>query len=77
MPRYFFDLDDDQLSTTDDHGEDFPGLEAAERNAIAVATSVARDLFPSGGNRVTVRIRDQATAVFEATVSLTTSRLER
>jgi hypothetical protein len=73
MPRYYFDIKDDRLSTVDHDGEEFPGLEAARHNAIFTAASLAKDLFLSGGKEVTVFVRSEAGPLFDATIVLTMS----
>ncbi|KRR27636.1 DUF6894 family protein [Bradyrhizobium retamae] len=71
MPRYFFDIDDDQFSISDTVGLDCPSLEAASKEAVRVAACIAKDLFSSGaGTRITVRVRDIDQQVFEATLLL-------
>jgi hypothetical protein len=73
MPRYYFDIEDDRLSTVDHEGEEFSGLEAARQNAIFTAASLAKDLFLSGGSQVTVSVRSETGALFDATIVLKTS----
>ena len=71
MPRYYFDIDDDQYSIADFHGADFSGPEAAKKEAIIIATSIARDMFPSGGGaKVSVSVRDEEERLFTATVAM-------
>ena len=44
MPRYFFHLTDgDSLSLADEVGEEFDGVEAARRHAMAVARELSRN----------------------------------
>lgn len=77
MPRYFFDIDDDQYSIQDIHGSDLPGPDAAKKEAIMVATSIARDIFPSGGGaRVSVKVRDERDPLFLATVVMNFEQLK-
>jgi hypothetical protein len=70
MPRYYFDIQDDRLSTVDHEGEEFSGLEAARHNAIFTAASLAKDLFLSGGKQVTVSVRSDTEPLFDATIVL-------
>lgn len=71
MARYYFDIDDDQYSIADTHGSDFSSPEAARQEAIVIATSIARDIFPSGvGARVSVSVRDEQDRLFTATVAM-------
>lgn len=76
MPRYYFDIDDDQYSIADTDGADLPGPEAAKREAIAIATSIARDIFPSGGAKVSVSVREQEERLFTATVAMEFTQLK-
>ena len=73
MPRYYFDIYDDQFTITDDQGEELAGLEPAKKHAIEVAASVGKDIFPKGHSKVTVIVRDDERPVFEATVFVQTS----
>ncbi len=50
--RFYFDIKDDFYAAVDDEGAELPGVEAAEREAIAMATAVARDFFSSRGTEV-------------------------
>jgi hypothetical protein len=75
MPRYFLDTDDGLLLVQDEHGYEFKDVEAAEREALIAAASIARDIFVGGtASRVLVRVRDEARVVFEAQVLLRKSR---
>jgi hypothetical protein len=78
MPRFFFDSEDGRLLVRDDQGEELAGVEAAQKEAIVIAASIAKDLFSRGeGTRVIVTVRDAEGALFEAHVSLTGIRLPR
>lgn len=77
MARYYFDIDDDQYSIADTHGADLSGPEAAKKEAIMIATSIARDIFPSGGGaRVSVSVRDEQERLFTATVAMEFTELK-
>ena len=71
MPRYYFDIHDDQFSTIDDTGAELVGVEAAKAHAIRVAASVAQDIFPRGQRELVVAVRDAEKPVFSAKVVLT------
>jgi uncharacterized protein DUF6894 len=71
MPRYYFDIHDDQFSTIDDAGAELVGMEAAKAHAIRVAASVAQDIFPRGCHEVAVAVRVAEKPVFSAKVVLT------
>ncbi len=58
MPRYFFDIDDGDISTEDDEGLELEGPREARNRAIAVLPGIAREVLPDGDRRefiVTVR----------------------
>jgi hypothetical protein len=47
MPRYYFDLTDDDLSLADDEvGEELDHVEAARGHAMAVARELSRNRLP-------------------------------
>jgi hypothetical protein len=68
--RFYFDIKDDFFAAADDEGADHSDIGAAEKEAIATATSVARDVFASGGSHVTVTLRNDEHAVLELVVTL-------
>ena len=67
--RVYFDIKDDFFAAVDAEGAELPGLEAAEREAIAMATSVARDVFSSRGTEVLVTVRNDKQPLFELRVT--------
>jgi hypothetical protein len=69
--RFYFDIQDDFYIASDDAGGDFPSVEAARREAVTVATSIARDLFMANGSQVTVTVRDDVKPLWQMTVTLT------
>ena len=77
MARYYFDINDDQYSIADTDGSDLSGPEAARKEAIMIATSIARDTFPSGGGAsVSVSVRDERERLFTATVAMELTQLK-
>ena len=42
--RYYFDIQDDFFSVSDDEGTEYASIEAAKREAIVTATSIAKDV---------------------------------
>lgn len=71
MPRYFFDIEDDQLSFVDPEGSEWSDLNAAKREAITAASSIAKDLFPVGASdSVVITLRQGSTIIFKASVHL-------
>jgi len=75
--RYFFDIRDDFLALPDEEGAEHASLEAARKEAIVTATSIARDVFTANGSQVTVTVRGEDGPVFELTVALSRKELRR
>lgn len=73
--RYFFDIRDDFYSADDDTGEELPSINAARREAVVIATSVASDLFAEPGSEVRIVVRDEGGPLLEVTVKLSTNEL--
>lgn len=71
MPRFFFDIQDGQL-TTDDVGTEFPNAHAARDAAIKVLPDIAREEISQGESRqVAVLMRNEAgQALFAASLIL-------
>ena len=71
MPRYYFDIEDDELSFADSIGSDFTDLDAAKREAITTAASIAKDLFPVGSSEsVVITLRRGSAVILKATVRI-------
>ncbi|WLB24120.1 DUF6894 family protein [Bradyrhizobium japonicum] len=68
--RYFFDIRDDFYSADDADGEELSGIDAAHREAVKVATSIAGDVFVAEGFEITVTVRDEERPIFEVSVNL-------
>jgi hypothetical protein len=45
IPRFYFDLRQNGLLTTDEEGEELPDLDAAEREAALLAAHLTAELF--------------------------------
>jgi len=62
MPRYFFDVNDDDSFFRDEYGAELPDLEAAELEARRSLGEMARDVLrrPSAPNSLSIGIRDDA-----------------
>ncbi len=73
--RYFFDIRDDFYAAEDNDGEELAGIEAARREAVRVASSIAGDLFASEGSAITVTVRDENRPVFEVNVNISRRNL--
>lgn len=71
MARYYFDIDDGEIETSDDDGLDLDNLNEARDRAIAVLPNIAREVLPDGDRReFVVSVRDdRGDAVFRATLS--------
>jgi hypothetical protein len=63
--RFYFDIKDDFFAAIDEEGAELPSLEAAERDAMATATAVARDVFSSRGTEVLITVRNERQPLFE------------
>ena len=48
MPRYFFEIDDGELHTTDEEGLELPDLKAARDEAMGVLPEIAQAIHPRG-----------------------------
>ena len=60
MPRFSFDIREGARFVPDDEGVEFPGLDAAEREAAEAAASIGRDMLPRGDAReVTIEVRNE------------------
>ena len=60
MPRFYFDVHKPHEFLQDEDGGDFPDVQAAEREAIANALTVAGSLFPNRlADEVTIHMRDR------------------
>ena len=62
MPRYFFDVNENDSLFWDDHGTEQPDLEAAELEARRSLGEMARDVLrrPRAPNSLSIGIRDDA-----------------
>jgi hypothetical protein len=72
MPRYFFDLRDNDKDARDDVGLTFENLKEARDAAIKLLPDVAHEELPDGDRHVfAVRVRDETGRyLFFATLSL-------
>lgn len=68
--RYFFDIRDDFFAVCDSVGTEYSSIEAARKEAIVTATSIAKDVFTSKGSRVAIIVRTEDRPLFEMTVTL-------
>jgi hypothetical protein len=68
--RYYFDIRDDFYAVSDADGGDFATVDEARREAIAIAVSIARDVFNASGSQLTVTVRDEVKPLLELTLTL-------
>ncbi|QRM28696.1 hypothetical protein [Microvirga sp. VF16] len=72
MPRFFFDIHDDEEFTPDREGLDLDGLEAAKAEAKKALPDIVKEEMPVGSRRdFTVDVKDAAgQIVWRVTLSL-------
>jgi hypothetical protein len=59
MPRFFFDLRDEQEWLPDDEGIELPDAAAARENAMVSLAEILRDGLPTpGGRSLAMRVSD-------------------
>lgn len=77
MPRFYFAVREASLFAEDADGIEFPGLDAAEQEAIHAVVSIGKDRLPGGDTRhVTVEVHDEdRKRVLTVTVELTIDRV--
>jgi uncharacterized protein DUF6894 len=68
--RIYFEIRDDFYVSADDDGRVYPDIESARKEAIAAATSIARDVFTGDGSEVTLIARDDVSRLFEISIVL-------
>ncbi|EIM31185.1 DUF6894 family protein [Microvirga lotononidis] len=60
MPLFYFDVIEDEKVIRDDHGVEYPDLEAAESEAARSAAEIGHDRFTKGNAReITVQVKDE------------------
>ena len=60
MPRFYFDIREDDRLVSDDDGNDLPNTDAAEREAVLVAAEIASDQVKRGRiEKVVVEVRNE------------------
>ena len=61
MARYFFEIDDGELHTTDEEGLELPDLKAARDEAMGVLPEIAHGTPPEGDRQdLTAVVRDES-----------------
>ena len=78
MPRFYFDIREDDHHHPDDDGNDLPDIVAAEREAVLAATEILRDKVSRHPVRqVSVEVRNESgQRVATSTVILQSARAE-
>jgi uncharacterized protein DUF6894 len=67
MPRFYFDIHDDQGLWPDEEGYELPDLRAAQREAALSLVEIAHSEIPDKQqHRVSVRVRTAEGLLFEA-----------
>jgi hypothetical protein len=75
MPRFYFDLRQNGLLTTDEEGEDLSDLDAAEREAALVAAHLTAELFKGHGLEFCIDVKnDRGETLARTYVSLDVER---
>jgi hypothetical protein len=74
MPRFYFDIREDDRLVSDDEGNDLPNIDAAEREAVLVATEIVSDKVKRGRiQKVIVEVRNEdGQRLLTSTVTLQT-----
>lgn len=71
MPRFHFDIRDDDRFTRDDEGKEFADVKAARKEAVETGASIARDVFMSGSaDHVVVDVRDDHDPLIKISITL-------
>jgi hypothetical protein len=61
MPRYFFDVWEDEALTEDGEGVEFPSVEVAKAEALVTLPAIAQGYLSQGDHKyLEIRIRDEA-----------------
>jgi hypothetical protein len=71
MPKFYFDFEDDGETIVDEQGEDFSGLDAAQREASVALAEAAKDCRRPN-MRLTIIVRDYQGPVVEVSATFET-----
>jgi hypothetical protein len=79
MPRFYFDVREDDAIVPDPEGQNMASVEAAEREAVEAAASIGRDYFMTArANSVAIEVKnEQRQPLLIVTVSLHVNRINR
>jgi hypothetical protein len=71
MPRFYFDIHDGAVALPDQDGAELPSLQAAKREASALAAEIARDLLSEGdAQKICVEVRQGQKRLLAVTVTV-------
>lgn len=78
MPRFYFDVLDRDIFTSDDEGFDFASLDAAEDEAVRTIAGIGQDSLPRRrGSELCVWVRgEHGHPLLTVTLSMTVRRME-
>jgi hypothetical protein len=69
MPRFFFDIRDDDDTLVDEEGIDLPDLKAAQMEAAKSLTAMAADVQPEGSKVLAIDVRTAEGRVLTAAIT--------
>jgi uncharacterized protein DUF6894 len=71
MPRFHFDISEDDHFIRDDEGQEFTDVGAARKEAVETGASIARDAFIAGsGDHVVINVRDDEAQLLKISITL-------
>jgi Domain of unknown function (DUF6894) len=71
MPRFHFDISEDNHFTRDDEGQEFADVKAARKEAVETGASIARDAFMSGSaDHVVIDVREDHARLLKISISM-------
>ena len=71
MPRFHFDISEDNHFTRDDEGQEFADVKAARKEAVETGASLARDSFMTGsGDHVVINVREDGAPRLKVSITL-------
>ena len=71
MPRFHFDISEDDHFTRDDDGREFEDVNAARREAVETGASIARDYFIAGKvEHVVINVREEDAPLLKISITL-------
>jgi hypothetical protein len=71
MPRFHFDISENNQFIRDDEGLEFKDVKAARKEAVETGASIARDSFVTGsGDHIVVNVRSDGTPLLKISITL-------